>query len=115
MQSQREIDGDIMSKKNRNKKNIKTNDYLDMSYRKKIDIDTVQQYNDEELIALIIELNKQIQELNSLHKELYSSNAYIDRICQRTFLDILHEKLVSMFGNIFSKKLQNYRKGAVWK
>ena len=88
-----------MSKKNKNKKNAKPNDFLDMSYRKKIDIDTDQEYSDEELIALVLELNKQLKELNNLHKKLYISNAYIERICQRTFLDILHEKIVSIFGN----------------
>lgn len=92
-----------MSEKNKNKKNH-DNDFLDMSYRKKIDIDTNREYSDEELIALIIELNKQLQELRDIHKELYSSNAYIERICHRTFRDILHEKLASVFGNIFSKK-----------
>lgn len=106
MQNQRKFDGDFMNKKNKNKKNIKANDFLDMSYRKKIDIDADQEYSDEELIALIIDLNKQLQELNNQHKELYSSNAYIERICQRTFMDILHEKITSVLGNMLSKKEQ---------
>lgn len=92
-----------MSKKNK-KKNVMTKEILDMSYRKKIDIDTNREYSDEELVSLIIEMNKQLQKLNDLHKELYSSNAYIERICQRTFWDILYEKIISIFGNVSSKK-----------
>lgn len=106
MQNQKEYDGDYMSKNNKNKIKNKSTDVLDMSYRKKISIDEDKEYSDEELIALIVELNKQIQELNNLHKELYSSNAYIERICQRTFIDILHEKLISILRNTFSKKKQ---------
>lgn len=110
MQNQRKFDGEFMSKSKNNKKNKNVNDYLDMSYRKKIDIDTDQEYNDEELIALIVELNKQIQELNNQHKKLYSSNAYIERIYQRTFKDILHEKIISILKNIFSGKEQSITK-----
>lgn len=104
MQSQRKFDGEFMSKGKKNKNNKNINDFLDMSYRKKIDIDTDREYSDEELIALIVELNKQIQELNNQHKRLYSSNAYIERIYQRTFKDILREKIISILGNIFSGK-----------
>lgn len=103
MQNQRKFDGEFMSK-SKSKKNKNINDFLDMSYRKKIDIDTDREYSDEELIALIVELNKQIQELNNQHKILYSSNAYIERIYQRTFKDILREKIISILGNIFSGK-----------
>lgn len=99
-----------MSKKNKKYKNINVKDYLDMSYRKKIDIDTDQEYSDEELIALIAEMNKQLEELNNKHKKLYSSNAYIDRIYKRTFRDILHEKIISILGSIFSRKGQNITK-----
>lgn len=98
------------NKKNKKKKNINVNDFLDMSYRKKIDVDTDREYSDEELIALIVELNAQIQELNNQHKKLYSSNAYIERIYQRTFRDILHEKIISILRNIFSGKEQNITK-----
>lgn len=95
-----------MSKNNKKKKNMKANDVLDMSYRKKINIDPDREYSDEELIALIIELNNQLQELQSQHKKLYSSNAYIERIYQRTFMDILREKIISILGNIFGEKKQ---------
>lgn len=86
-----------MGKKKNNKKNIKNNDFLDMSYRNKIKTDLEQKYNDEELDSLIAELNIQIEQLNDLHKKYYSSNAYIERIYKRTFLDILREKIASIF------------------
>ena len=103
MQDQRGINGDFMSKKNKHKNNS-DNEFLDMSYRNKIDIDVNREYDDEELLALINELDKQLQELNNLHKKLYLSNAYINRIYHRTFWDILHKKLDSIWKNLSSKK-----------
>lgn len=94
-----------MSKKNK-KNNAKSKEILDMSYRKKIDIDKDCKYSDEELIALIQELNKHLEELNNLHKELYSSNAYIERIYKRTFIDILREKINSILRSMYNKKEQ---------
>lgn len=107
MQDQKEFEGGYMSKKSKKNYIVKTNDFLDMSYRNKIDVDTNREYSDEELNALIAELSKQLQELNDLHKELYSLNASIERISQRTFLDILREKFDSILGNIFNKNNQN--------
>jgi len=104
LQNQKKINGDYMSKKRNSKKNSKNDDFLDVSYRIKMDVDEDQRYSDEDLSVLIIELNKQLQELNAQHEKLYSSNAYIDRICQRTFRDILHAKIISIWENIINKK-----------
>lgn len=92
-----------MSKKKNKNKNKNHNKFLDMSYRKEIDIDKNQKYNDEELVLLIKELEKQLQELNAVHKKLYLSNAYIERIYHRTFFDIFREKFISILENITKK------------
>lgn len=98
-----------MGKNNKKKKKGK-NEFLDMSYRKKIDIDLNQKYNDEELYVLIEELNEQIKQLNDLHKKYYSSNAYIERICKRTFFDILQEKIESILANLTFKSYYESKK-----
>lgn len=88
-----------MSKKNINKKK-KNSDFLDVSYRGKIDIDANQKYNDEELYALIADLEKQMKQLDELHKEFYSLNARIERVQNRTFIDILRDKIISILHNM---------------
>ena len=97
-----------MSKKNTKKKDIKkkdnNGDFLDVSYRGKLDIDTDKKYNDEELYALILDLDKKIEHFNKLHKNFYSSNAYIDRIQNRTFIDILREKIASTINSMRYQK-----------
>lgn len=96
----------FMNKKKKNTKNNKHCDFLDMSYRKNIDIDKNQEYNDEELHLLIKELHTQLDGLDDLYKKYYSSNAYIERIYKRTFFDILQAKTksITMFKNIINKK-----------
>lgn len=92
-----------MNKKNLNRKR-KNSDFLDVSYRKKIDIDVDEKYSDEELYALIADLEKQIKQLDELHKGFYSSNACIERIRNRTFIDILREKVTSVMNNMIYQK-----------
>lgn len=83
-----------MNKKNKNKQNI-NKDFLDVSYRKNLNVDIQQGYSDEELSILIKELEKELEQMKVLHKKYYSSNSYIDRISKRNFWDILQEKITS--------------------
>lgn len=60
---------------------------------RKINIDSDQGYNDEELKILLAELKAQMEQMDIVREKYYSTNEYIDRISERTFLDILREKL----------------------
>ena len=82
----------MMKEKIRRKKPDTKIKLMDMSYRKNINFYEEKTYSDEELSIIISELQKQMEQMESVRQKYYSMNSYIDRINKRTFVDILQEK-----------------------
>ena len=85
-------------------KKKKNNNVVDISQRRKMKVDELEGYDEKEILELLEEINKQMEEIEKLY---YSSNALIDRINKRTVFDILHDK----FENIQIKN----NKESFWK
>ena len=67
-----------------------------MTHRKNMNVNIEKTYNDEEMHLLIEELQKQMKQMQEMEQRYYSVNAYIERIEDRNFIDILREKIVSL-------------------
>ena len=91
-----------MRKKNNSKKSKKNNGIVDMSSRKKMDIIYEHEYTDEDINSLLLELQKQMKQMEVIQQRYYSLNAYIDRIQERTFSNILEAKLLSIISKVLS-------------
>ena len=91
-----------MGKTNKSKKINPKNTILDMSSRKNMNVIYEKEYTDEELIELISNLKKQMEQMEDIYQKYYSQNSYIDRINERNFTNILQAKLFSIISKILS-------------
>lgn len=82
----------------RNKKNKKCiQQKIDMSHREDVVVGIAEyQFDNEELLKLVKELQNQINLMEQLQKEYYSSNALIERTSKRRFVDILRAKIFNI-------------------
>lgn len=88
-----------MGKNAKQKRKNKQKSYIiDMAYRKNMNVNLEKTYSDEEMHLLIIELQKQMKQMQEMEQRYYSVNAYIERIEDRNFIDIFREKVASLFG-----------------
>lgn len=101
-----------MNKENTTKQLEKRNDIFDMSSRKTMYIIYEQEYSEKELKLLLLELERQVQQMEDIHNKYYSTNAYIERINNRNFSSILHAKIIQLFQKIFLKLTNKSNKTA---
>lgn len=82
--------------KQHHKKN--NTDLFDMSHRKNIVIEfnDLEPYDKEEILSLLKEIQEQRE---TVEKEYYSINASVERISERSFIDILRAKWDQWFHN----------------
>ncbi len=90
--------------KQRRKINQKSN-IVDMSCRKNMNVKVEKVYDEEEMRLLILELEKQMKQMKEMEQRYYSVNAHIERIKDRNFMDILCEKVDSLFGKLRFRRI----------
>lgn len=94
-----------MKKKNKTQNIEKKDVIVDMSSRRNLNIVDECEYTEEELNSLIVELKKQMDQMEDFYQRYYSLNAYIERINKRNFFNILYAKIISIISKLTSSML----------